>query len=841
MKRKHTIISLAIILSLIVSESFFGSNHAISYSSGPPPSRSGSPGDGGNNCTSCHTGTATGVTGWITSNIPITGYVPGSTYSITLTATGTTQTRFGFQATSEKDSDNTKTGTPIITNTTATQIMGTDWVEHKSAGTTGSTGSHTWSYDWIAPLAGTGNISFYAAFLVTNNSGTSAGDSVYTSSLSITENVPAIANVFINEIHYDNAGADSLEGVEIAGDAGIDLSCYDIVLYNGSGGASYKTETLSGTLTNQACGYGTIWFPITSVQNGSPDGIALYNTCSSTLVQFLSYEGTFTATNGIASGISSTDIGISESSSTVGGFSLQLTGSGTTYSDFSWSGIGQNTYNSVNTNQDFGTISLLTSNDAFLCEGDSITITAFASGGAPPYTYFWDNGLSSDTSHSVSPSITTTYTVYATDSANCPSSIAQFAISVSSIPQLTTSSDTSICEGSSIDISATVSGGTSPYTYNWSNGLGSSSSHTISPSNNINYTVSIIDAVSCESDTNTIAITVFPTPSINSDSLIIASSSCGNNDGSITGLSVSGGTLPYTYNWADSTNSNIGSSIDLANIGSGLYTMTLTDSNGCTALSDNILVSNNTGSFAVAANPDTAICQLDSAILTANASGGAAPYTYFWNNGLSNSETHVVAPTITTNYIVYAEDTNGCQTSSDTINILVSSTPTANFTAFSSGLNATFSNSTTGGVIYLWDFDDGSTSTEQDPNHSFANDGTYNVCLTATSSENCSATICKDISITVTGITSIASLNQPFIYPNPSKNGQFNIVLSNYTFREDALFLVYNMQGEKVYQKNIGKILYDQRIHLPHQSEGIYFYKITDQGNAFNGKLTIIK
>ncbi|MEM6361372.1 MAG: endonuclease/exonuclease/phosphatase family protein [Bacteroidota bacterium] len=160
--------------------------------------------------------------------------------------------------------------------------------------------------------------------------------------------------IFINEIHYDNASSDAGEGVEIAGPASSDLSGWSLVAYNGNGGASYATVNLAGLINDQQGGYGAIFFPLSGLQNGAPDGIALID-ASNNVVQFLSYEGSFVAVGGAADGVMSDDIGVSESSSTLLGNSLQLGGSGTTYSDFTWQAELPNTYNTVNTNQIFGT------------------------------------------------------------------------------------------------------------------------------------------------------------------------------------------------------------------------------------------------------------------------------------------------------------------------------------------------------------------------------------------------------------------------------------------------------------------------------------------------------
>ena len=136
-------------------------------------------------------------------------------------------------------------------------------------------------------------------------------------------------NVFINEFHYDNDGTDSGEAIEIAGLAGTDLTGWDLVLYNGTGGSVYNTRSLSGIIPDQQDGFGTISFsyPANGIQNGSPDGIALIDNNNS-VVQFLSYEGSFTAVGSPANGLVSTDISVAETGSTPVGFSLQLTGTG---------------------------------------------------------------------------------------------------------------------------------------------------------------------------------------------------------------------------------------------------------------------------------------------------------------------------------------------------------------------------------------------------------------------------------------------------------------------------------------------------------------------------------
>jgi predicted extracellular nuclease len=149
-------------------------------------------------------------------------------------------------------------------------------------------------------------------------------------------------NAWINEIHYDdnNSTGDLAESVEVVVEnPGLygDLSGFVINLYNGSGGAIYDTDALNTFTEGSSYGNFTVYsfvYPQNGIQNGGPDGVALsYN---GTLIQFLSYEGTFTGVGGVADGILSTNIGVSEGSTTPAGSSLQLSGTGSVYSDFAW-------------------------------------------------------------------------------------------------------------------------------------------------------------------------------------------------------------------------------------------------------------------------------------------------------------------------------------------------------------------------------------------------------------------------------------------------------------------------------------------------------------------------
>ena len=129
--------------------------------------------------------------------------------------------------------------------------------------------------------------------------------------------IASLPSVRISEFHYDNSGTDTGEAVEISGPAGTDLTGWTLVLYNGASTslAPYTTTSLTALgpipATCDTRGVVVVTYPSNGIQNGSPDGLALVN-AGGTVIEFLSYEGTFVAASGPAAGLTSTDIGILE-------------------------------------------------------------------------------------------------------------------------------------------------------------------------------------------------------------------------------------------------------------------------------------------------------------------------------------------------------------------------------------------------------------------------------------------------------------------------------------------------------------------------------------------------
>jgi hypothetical protein len=159
------------------------------------------------------------------------------------------------------------------------------------------------------------------------------------------------APVFINEFHYDNNGTDNGEGLEVAAIAGTSLDNWQLLFYNGSNGEIYKSLNLNGVVNDLDNGYGVLGFPTSGIQNGPADAFALVNPLGEVL-DFISYEGSLTATEGPANGLTSIDVGLEELPDSLLGLSLQRQGNGTLSDDFNWA-IDTASLGNINNEQDF--------------------------------------------------------------------------------------------------------------------------------------------------------------------------------------------------------------------------------------------------------------------------------------------------------------------------------------------------------------------------------------------------------------------------------------------------------------------------------------------------------
>lgn len=152
---------------------------------------------------------------------------------------------------------------------------------------------------------------------------------IITTLLATASVVSAATTAFISEFHYSNTGSDTGEFVEVYALTSVNASDLSVVLYNGNNSSSYATLSFgsaSGTATYDGQTYNIYTVDHAGIQNGAPDGIAL--AVASALCQFISYEGSFSASGGIADGQASTDVGVLQTDSASTGSSIEFTDTG---------------------------------------------------------------------------------------------------------------------------------------------------------------------------------------------------------------------------------------------------------------------------------------------------------------------------------------------------------------------------------------------------------------------------------------------------------------------------------------------------------------------------------
>ena len=270
------------------------------------------------------------------------------------------------------------------------------------------------------------------------------------------------------------------------------------------------------------------------------------------------------------------------------------------------------------------------------------SITTSVLGGTQPYSFLWSNGAVTQNLTNVSGN---NYSLTVTDNNNCTATVGAVVNEPAALT-LQLSATSPSCFGlSDGSINAQVSGGTTPYTYNWSNGAATNNINGLSSGT---YTLIVTDANNCfvqESAALTTATAIVVAETI-------TDADCNGAANAAIQLNVSGGTAPYTYNWNNGANTP-----GLSGITAGNYEVTVADNSSCSVVK----------TFTVNEPPLLALNLITTTDVTCNgfsngvavvaASGGRVPYNYFWSNGVTQQvQTNLLAG----NYTVTVSDNNNC-------------------------------------------------------------------------------------------------------------------------------------------------------------------------------------
>ncbi|MBU0763956.1 MAG: hypothetical protein KJ607_03875, partial [Bacteroidetes bacterium] len=310
-------------------------------------------------------------------------------------------------------------------------------------------------------------------------------------------------------------------------------------------------------------------------------------------------------------------------------------------------------------------VNITPSGPVAFCQGESVTLTA--SDGPDPNYYVWSTGV---TTNPITVNTAGTYWVYSEDTVSGAVDTAWITITVYSNPTVNLGYDISVCQGETVTLDAGAG-----YTYFWSD---SSTNQTINATTTGQYSVTVTDGNGC-TGSDAINVTINPNPVID-----LGSNQAICNGESVT-LDAGGG---YTYHWS---NSSVNQTITVTT--AGQYSVTVTESNGCTG-TDNVTVTLSSDPV-VSLGSDLTLCQGQSAVL--NASGGFS--SYIWSDG-SSSQTITVNSTGT--FSVTVTNSSGCS-GSDNVFVNVFPIPVTNAGTDQSicyGSSATLTAS--GGTSYTW-------------------------------------------------------------------------------------------------------------------------------------------
>lgn len=316
-----------------------------------------------------------------------------------------------------------------------------------------------------------------------------------------------------------------------------------------------------------------------------------------------------------------------------------------------------------------------------ICNGGTIDLTAIGSGGSGSYVYNWTTPTGTNTGTTIVATEAGNYKVTVTDSNGCKSS-SNITVNLNPDISIDINPNPAIyCPGSNVSITASVSGGTSPFNYNWTTPTGSQSGSSIIAGTPGLYTVTVTDKNLC---TKTQNIQVNENPDIIVSINPNPASFCVGSSVTLT-ANANGGTGVLTYKWI-TPSGNFNTKSIQASI-AGTYTVIVTDNNQCTKSLDITVTENTSLLISIDPNP-AAICSGQSISLSAVAQGGDGNYSFNWATPVGTITSNPITVTKGGNYSVTVTDSKGC---SGTASIIVkesggfSSSIVSDSTAFCSG------------------------------------------------------------------------------------------------------------------------------------------------------------
>ncbi|MFK7921425.1 MAG: T9SS type A sorting domain-containing protein, partial [Bacteroidia bacterium] len=476
---------------------------------------------------------------------------------------------------------------------------------------------------------------------------------------------------------------------------------------------------------------------------------------------------------------------------------------------------GCNRQQTVTINEPSALTATIQGSDA-VCHGTpSGIINLNPSGGTSSYTYSWSNGDSTQNLLNIPIGI---YTVSVTDANNCSIQLSDTISQPNPIVLHTTPSAT-LCFGeASGSINLGVSGGSSGYTYSWSNG---DTTQNISNLLAGTYSVLVTDVNNCAMQ---ISDTVGNASPIGI-SLSNTNATCPNIDDATIDLTVVGGTPPYQYSW-----SNGASTQDLSGLGAGIYIFVLADSNACNRTDSIIVTAPPAPSFSLSAQD--LLCAGDSSgSINLTINGGSAPFTYTWSNGDTTANLALLpAGTFSLSLTddlgcVFGDSTTLAEPSQLVVDNLIS-------TPDSTGSSGTASISVSGGTPpYSFVWSNGAT----DSTLTGLAAGDYSVIISdanACSLED-SATV---MLLNVIAIESPLGLQSAQVYPNPVQD-VINLDLAWQTAQQPRLRL-YNLHGQLIREQKLPlQQIHNEQLELHDLSVGIYLLEISTESGLWTQRI----